>query len=52
MKCNSCKYYHEGSTDYDYYNECELTGDMYFIPFCDKDCPYIEDNYKRKGYAR
>ena len=49
MKCNSCKYYHEGSTDYDYYNECELTGDMYFIPFCDKDCPYIEDNYKRKG---
>lgn len=41
MKCKDCKYYCEGSTDYDHFNECELTGDMYFIPFYDKDCPHI-----------
>lgn len=40
MRCCDCPYYSEGQTDYEYYNECKLTGDMYFLTY--DNCPHLK----------
>ena len=38
--CFGCKYYKQGQTYYDYYNECSLLGYEYFTP---KGCNCVND---------